>query len=243
MLRDGTGAADPRLGRCVAFDVRSRNFPAQALIGAGTPLRSRRWRIDRTELPLDQGQVSSCVGNAVTNELRYSPRPVHGLNERFAVERIYWEAQKIDDWPGGEYPGADPQYGGTSVLAGVKAAAAQGWYTEYRWCFGERDLALSVGYLGPVVLGLPWHEAMMSVDRDGYLIAEGAVIGGHAVLCIGYSLRSNCYTIANSWGPWGYKQSGTARISAPTMARLLDQDGEGVVITGRAGPRRVEPMP
>jgi hypothetical protein len=232
------------MGRLVEFDVRSRQFPVRAALRPGVEFpTSRRWYLPRTEPVLDQGETSSCVGMGVTNELRYTPTPVRHLDERFAIERIYWEAQKIDRWPGGDYPGAQPQRDdGTSVLAGVKAAAAQGWYLEYRWAFGEADLALAVSHVGPAVLGLPWFEGMLRGDDDHYLHPTGAVVGGHCVLAIGINIQRNAYMIANSWSAdWTGSDHGRAWITRSDMGRLLADQGEACIPVRRGRPVKASP--
>ena len=237
MLRDGSTPSDPRLGRCVQFDDRSRDWPVRAVMGPSADPRTRMWYLPSDAWVFDQGQQGSCVGMGVTNELRYTPRVVNGVNERFAVEQIYWAAQRIDPWDGGSYPGAAPTYEGTSVLAGVKAAADLGYYREYRWAFSEEDLALTVSHIGPAVLGLPWHEGMFHPDGGWYLRPVGAVAGGHCVLACGLNLAGGFYTVMNSWGSsWGNR--GRARILRTDMARLLANQGEAVVITKRAKPNR-----
>lgn len=230
----------PGLGRRVQFDERSRAFPIRALLADDRLPVTRRWWIPSRVPVLDQGSEGACVGFGVTNELRCTPVAAIGLDARFAREQIYWPAQQIDPWPGGAYPGAAPHYEGTSVLAGVQVAARAGWYREYRWAFGEDDLARAVSHVGPAILGLPWYETMFDPDRDGYLNPGGAVAGGHCVLAIGINTRRDqgrgAYVIYNSWGPdWGDR--GRAWITRADMARLLAQDGEACIPTVRARPK------
>lgn len=235
-LRDGSTAADPRLGRLVEFDPRSRDHPVRALIEAAKPV-TRLWDIPAGEPVLDQGQEGACVGYGVTNELRFHPEPVPGLDATFARERIYWPAQRNDKFSGGAYPGANPYNEGTSVIAGIKEAVKLGFYGEYRWAFGETDLALAVSHVGPAVIGVDWYKGMSRPDIHGYLNVTGALRGGHCVLVIGINTRYSYYTIYNSWGPgWGGRAGmapGTARLRRSAMARLLRQDGEACLITQR----------
>lgn len=235
LLRDGTPLLDPRLDRLVEFDHRSREYPARACLAAGSTPVTKLWTLPTGAPVLDQGREGACVGFGVTNELRFEPVAVPGLDATFAREKIYWPAQRIDQWPGGAYPGASPQYEGTSVLAGMKAAKALGFYGEYRWAFGEADLALAVSHIGPVVIGVNWYTGMFRPDSRGYLNATGRVEGGHCVLVVGLNSRYAYYTIYNSWGAsWG--NQGTARIRRSTMDRLLREDGDAAVITQRFQP-------
>ncbi len=238
-LRDGNTVEDPRLDRLVEFDDLSRSFPVRDRFTAGSPTTTL-WSIPAGEPVLDQGAEGACVGFGVTNELRFNPVPVPHLDAAFARERIYWPAQRIDQWPGGAYPGASPFYEGTSVLAGIKTAAVAGFYGEYRWAFGENELALAVSQVGPAVIGVNWYTGMFRPDYRGYLNATGQVAGGHCLLVIGVNVRYAYYTVYNSWGPgWGGRAgmaAGTARVRRATMDRLLREDGEACLITQRLTP-------
>lgn len=235
-LRNQSTVDDPRLDRLPEFDPRSRDYPITAVLGPEQqkPI-TRLWTIPSGSPVLDQGSEGACVGFGVTNELRFSPMPIRGLDATFARQSIYWRAQENDQWPGGSYPGANPTYEGTSVLAGIKTAATLGYYAEYRWAFGEDDLALAVSHQGPAVIGVNWYGGMFKPDSGGYLRPTGNVAGGHCVLVIGITASRGDYTIYNSWGAdWG--RNGRARITRDDMARLLDEDGDACVITSRLNP-------
>ncbi len=233
-LRDGTDVDDIRLDRLEEFDEASLDYPVCAVITVEQPTTTL-WTIPAGEPVLDQGKDGACVGFGVTNELRFNPTPVAGLDATFAKQNIYWAAQRIDPWPGGSYPGARPAYEGTSVLAGIKTAAKLGFYGEYRWAFGEAELALAVSQVGPAVIGVPWYTGMFRPTRAGYLNLTGQPEGGHCVLVVGIDVDGGYYTIYNSWGPsWG--RGGTAKIRRRDMATLLKQRGEACLITQRTLP-------
>ncbi len=238
MLRDNTTVEDPRLDRIVQFDEASRAYPICAALGASQqqPV-TKQWTIPQTEPVLNQGREGACVGFGVTNELRFRPHPIKGLNETFARQRIYWPAQNIDPWPGGSYPGAAPVYEGTSVLAGVQTAASLGYYSEYRWAFSEPELALGISHQGPAIIGVPWYSGMMQIkDKTNPIITPtGTVQGGHCVLVMGINVNESFYQIYNSWGP-GWGQRGRAYLSRAHMAKLLSERGDACVITGRLTP-------
>lgn len=217
-------SADPRLGRLVQFDERSRAFPVRALIEATRP-RSFTWRPG--PVVLDQGREGACVGFSIAHELAARPSVIEGVTSATALA-LYRRAQRIDEWPG-------EAYDGTSVLAGMKAAVEAGFFEGYRWAFGEADLALAVGYKGPAVLGIPWYEGMFDPDDDGYLRPTGAVAGGHAILCHGIDVKRDRYKVHNSWGAgWGI--GGDAFISREDMRVLLAQQGEAAIPVGRRRP-------
>ena len=231
-LKDGTETSDPRLNRLVQFDEKSRQYPVMATLGGLKP-RSYTWAGGPV---LDQGPDGACVGFAMTHELAARPAVVKGRGPSFAKEKVYWEAQKIDAWPGGSYPGASPRYEGTSVLAGIKMMQKMGYIKEYRWAFGLDDLVMAVGYKGPAVLGIPWYEGMYTPGHCGYIHIGGKMVGGHAILCRGVSVKNRTFLLQNSWGPnWG--KNGTALISWEDMDRLLHERGEAVIPTIRTKKR------
>jgi len=223
-LKNGTVVRDPRLGRIVQFDERSRNYPIRATL---TPQqmaepRSYTWAVGNC---LNQGNGSSCVGHAWAHELLARPVCFKKADHPYALQ-IYNQAKKVDEWPGVNYEG-------TSVLAGAKVVTALGHITEYRWAFGLDDLKLAVGYKGPVVLGLNWYDGMMDPDTDGYIHPTGASDGGHAIMCNGVDIKRKFFKLWNSWGPsWG-PLGGACRLSFDDMNRLLHENGESCIPMGR----------
>jgi hypothetical protein len=226
-LKDGSASHDKRLGRCVQFDERSRAFPVRAVVPK-TP-RSYTWRCQRV---LDQGDEGSCVGHGIAHELIARPVEALSVTQYYARDILYFGAQKIDEWPGGAYPGAKPFYEGTSVLAGCKVAKSLGWMDSYLWSFGLNDLILGVGYNGPAVLGINWYDGMLDIDSKGFIHATGEVAGGHCILCNCVNIPGKYFKLHNSWGPsWGI--SGECKVSFSDMTKLLKEDGEAAFFVGR----------
>jgi hypothetical protein len=230
MLKNGSQVDDGRLDRLVQFDNRSRGYPIRATLSSWVAPRSFTWRCDTY---LDQGNEGACVGFSMTHELIARPVCVQGVDGQFAREKVYWEAQKADEWAGGAYPGADPFYEGTSVLAGVKMLRKLGYIDEYRWAFGLEDLIMAVGYKGPAILGINWYEGMFDILPCGHVHVTGQPAGGHAILCKGVSVTKRTFTLHNSWGE-GWGSGGDALISWEEMDQLLHEDGEAVVPTVRS---------
>lgn len=205
----------PVFDRLIEFDERSREYPIRSLV-VDKPRRSYTWSVG---VSLDQGNEGACVGFGWAHEL--NARPVVRPMTNEIARSLYHEAQLLDQWPG-------ENYSGTSVLAGAKAVMAHGWLTEYRWAFGEDDLALAVGYKGPAVLGVNWYSGMdeLSIDRSGrrWASVSGDVRGGHCFITHGYSVPLNAYKCWNSWGA-----PSEFYISAPDMATLLADSGEACV--------------
>lgn len=229
-LRGGFSARDVRLDRLPVHDPRSRKFLVRrAPVAAGKAPRSYTWRCDSW---LDQGAEGACVGFGVAHELAARPAVVPGLTNQFARERLYWEAQKIDEWDGGAYPGARPRYEGTSVTAGVKVAHRLGAMESYHWAYTVDDLVLGLGYAGPAVLGLDWWTGMFDPDSKGLIHVDGQVEGGHCILAIGVSIPTQTVLLHNSWGK-GWGVNGRARISFADLRRLFSAGGEACFFVGR----------
>ncbi|QBQ74839.1 hypothetical protein [Caudovirales GX15bay] len=207
--------ADPRLDRLVEFDEQSRNFPIRTLLEAKQP-RGYTWSCKTV---LDQRNEGACVGFSVAHEI--AARPKVSIANAALAHRIYVRARELDEWPGEDYEG-------TSVLGGMKAALEAGYFGEYRWAFGLDDLVLALGYKGPAVLGVVWRRGMMEPDSAGYLHNHGDILGGHAILARGVSVKKQYVLLHNSWGPdWG--NNGTAKVSFDDLEALLDDDGEACI--------------
>ena len=176
--------------------------------------------------------VHNCVGFGVTHELAARPAEVSTVSATFAKKVIYWEAQKIDEWPGGAYPGASPIYEGTSVLSGVKVAQRLGYMKSYRWAFSFDDFVLGLGHAGPAVIGVSWWTGMMDTDAAGFIHPTGQVEGGHCILAKGVNIAQKTVTLHNSWGArWG--QNGDCKVTFDDMRRLLADDGEACFFVDR----------
>lgn len=232
------------LGRIPQYDPKNELYPMRLLWtrrGAEPPaIRSNMWRIEER---LDQGNEGSCVGHGFTNELLAEPERVTTDNgvpvDHEYARNVYFDAQRLDPWPGGAYPGAEPQYEGTSTLAGAKVMVKRGHYTGYLWAQSEEDIARAVSNDGPVVLGIDWTEDMFNPDQDGFVHPTGAVAGGHCFILIGIDVDGDFYWALNSWGfSWGI--GGLFKIRrADVNSLVFGRDGDALI------PVRfhVEPVP
>lgn len=188
----------------------------------------------KSSLPLDQGGEGECVGFGWAAELQVPPIeiPVHNQFAR----NLYAGARQIDRAEGRFY-----QESGATVLAGAKLAKKMGWISEYEWCFGMEDLKDTICARGPVVLGIPWYAGMYSTDVEGLIWANGELVGGHCILCVGYDPNhpkfGEGFWLLNSWGKtWGLNGLGFLRDN--DMRRLLvHEQGEACVA------RDIAPIP
>jgi len=220
-LRNNTTTEDARLDRIEEFDERSRNYSIGD-IRKTRKLRSYTWRCNEW---FDQGREGACVGFSLGHELAARPAEVRGLDYEYLVKDIYWEAQKNDYWDGGSYPGASPQYAGTSVIAGVKRVKQLGYIEEYRWAFNIDDVLYGVGHNGPAVIGVGWHRDMLTPDKDGFIKPTGGVVGGHAILITAVNVKKGYVTLRNSWGR-GWGKDGNCYVTFADLEYLLNRNGE-----------------
>jgi hypothetical protein len=70
----------------------------------------------------DQGVEGRCVEFAGLRMMSLLNRRRYDITSRWH----YWECQRTDEWEGGSYPDADPQYEGTSVRAMMEVLRAHG---------------------------------------------------------------------------------------------------------------------
>lgn len=256
LLKDGGVATDPRLGRLVQFDERSRDYPVRDLLP--TPeLKGRRWYSPRGHI-LDQGvdlgvkgwNASGCTGFSRTYDLAGSPNPVKAIvngnkvapDNEFAFA-LYKLAQQYDEWPGEDYEGS-------SVLGALKATKALGFIGEYRWAFGIDDVCSALSTLGPVVVGSNWLDSMFDPSSSGLVNVDmnSDVAGGHAfefdqVMVSKQSINSHLFSGEavghsgdvllsgnQSWGQdWG--KNGRYFFWASDLEKLLNDSGEAAVTT------------
>lgn len=220
-----TNPTDRRLDRLPEFDARNFQHPITALLPleAKYKPRSYTWRCKSW---LDQGQEGACVGFAFTHELAARPAEVIGLENDHA-RKVYKTAQTLDIWPGENYEG-------TSVLAGAKAIMQlyPKAYQGYKWAFNMNEVIQTLGYFGPIVLGINWYTGMFSPDADGYIKVKGSIAGGHAILANAINVRKERIHLRNSWGKdWG--KNGGCYISFSDLERLLSENGDACVPVGR----------
>jgi hypothetical protein len=211
-----------RLGRHVAHDDRSWGFQA----AKATKLKTVKHAT--TGLPLNQGDLGSCTGNAMTGLLMTAPfdEPSRVLTETDAVE-LYERATQIDHAPG-QYP---PDDTGSSGLYVAKAAREKGWIKSYHWAFGLQH-ALAAVVVAPVIIGIEWWSSFDEPDEHGVItITDDATVrGGHEVLVYGIDVDAEQVFIMNSWGA-GWGVGGACVLGWRDFGRLLADGGDVVTVT------------
>jgi C1A family cysteine protease len=181
----------------------------------------------------DQGQLGSCTANAIAGAIHFDQRKA-GLKQ-FTPSRlfIYYNERAMEGTINSD-SGAQIRDGIKSV-ATLGAPPEPDWpyniatftqkppdkaYTDARQHLVVlyqrliQDLNTFKGCLAsgfPFVFGFTCYESFESktVAKSGILpMPESGekVVGGHAVLCVGYDDKSRTFLIRNSWGKdWGLK--------------------------------------
>jgi hypothetical protein len=247
-LKGGYRTTDPRLDRVPFLDPASRSYPVRELLGQHPRTLAQKRRHIVPGATLDQGQQGACSGFSITHGQESTPFRVKGLSSSTARE-WYFDNQRNDDWPGGEYPGASPTYSGSSVIASMKTLQQLKLITSYRWIGAGSgtlmdDLRDTLKYVGPVHFGTNWYNSMFDAQPSGLLVVDksSGVAGGHAY-CVhdwvlkklsGTPKRREYVVVQNSWGTgWGGKykgQGGFAYVPVEDAESLLTEEGgEGAV--------------
>lgn len=194
------------------------------------PLRENVDLREWASLVEDQGQIGSCLGNAISNayELllkKEYPDQFVELSRLF----IYYNAR--------EYEGTALEDVGASVRDGIKAVSRYGICTEELWpyditkfddkpteeCYIDAkqrliknyqkldrvyDMIDALNHNKPVVVGMEIFNGFMTLskyDSTVYMpVYQTASVGGHAVCLVGYNLSANLFLAKNSFGiEWG----------------------------------------
>lgn len=158
----------------------------------------------------NQGTEGRCVEFACLRALTLLNRRRYDITSRFH----YWQAQQMDEWEGGSYPGATPHYEGTSVRAGLEVLRAQG------------------------AIPALWHGAQVDPVMAPVLVRSQEGIAAYRWALDWADVRRALRTpdslpgvpLLNSWGT-GYPQ--VTLLADAAGERLLHEDGEFAVVTDR----------
>lgn len=209
-----------RLGRTSRPDARDQKYLIKNHFRfTATQLTQRYWADDVWWG--DQGDSPHCVGYAWAHWFEDGPVLHMGKSPKIKPQKIYENAQRLDEWIGEGYEG-------TSVRGGVKYLKSLNAVKSYYWAF---DLNTIVQYLltkGPMVVGTDWTAGMFEPDKNGLISASGETVGGHAYVLNGIDMATKRIRIKNSWGrSWG--KGGHAFIRFSDMATLISRQGEACV--------------
>lgn len=226
------------LGRHVEHDPRSLRYAHGVLPTSAIKPASWTRRIPI----LDQGDLGSCTGNALTGVLgtdsagrtataqvtvTADPKGVFtagacALDESFALKA--YELNTRLDSIRGQYP---PDDTGSSGIACGKTGQQLGLLAGYTHAF-SLDALKSALQTGAVMIGIVWLNSMFDPQADGTITVDkgSGVAGGHELVVSGWDGAR--FRLDNSWGAgWGDKGSGY--VAEADMRWLLSQDGDVTV--------------
>lgn len=219
---------DPRLGRQVVHDPRSRNF---AFPARETPRRDITLRVYNPR-PNPSQELGCCTGVDAVVKCNTAGNRIAGnvLGMSNAV-KVYSRATQLDPWQG-SYP---PDDSGSSGLAACQASVEQGLITEYSWIFSGTDGIYAALIQGrPVGVGTWWHARMFEIDHmSGLIDCSGERVGGHQWTVVGYRKRLDAFIGLCWWGDWGMDKQGRFLIRRASLQDLLSDDGDAHVTTRR----------
>lgn len=216
-----------RLGRHVEHDPQSREYQAERAEQIVSVTHKT------AGLPLNQGKIGSCTGNALAGALNTQPNHKTGkiYREADAVQLYEWETTA----EGQPYPPNDP--GGTGLMV-CKVAKQHGWISSYTHAFGIAH-ALEAMVVRPVITGVSWYDSFDTPSKDGIvsIAAEATIRGGHEfvgtelVVPAGATvddLDDITVWFENSWGKQ-YALAGRFGMTAATWNTLLKNSGDVTV--------------
>jgi hypothetical protein len=212
-----------RLGRHIVHDPLSWNFPA--------PKASKIVSVDHggEGLPLDQADVGCCTGDATAAALNCMPyfsllgKVVR--DQKFALG-LYHDETALHP-KDGVYPPEDP--GGCGLWV-AKVLKNRGLIKSYSHAFGLEHALLAL-VKRPCIFGVNWYSSFDHPDKTGLVSIkpDAKVDGGHEICACRIDAPSKLVWFWQSWGVWGYKNSGRFCMTFDTLDRLLKEEGDCTV--------------
>jgi len=192
----------------------------------------RSFQIPDSELPQvgDQLTTGSCVGWAAAWGLRHwLCKKETGQEENFSVRFVWMAAKEIDPFPLNIiFP-----LSGTRIRDAMKIMQQHGVPEESLYPFsvelpppGKRieiiqnamkyriglyyslsnvdEMRWNLANVGPFVIGVPVHENFSELVDNVIPEPSGRLVGGHALLVVGYDDDTSTFRVMNSWSlEWG----------------------------------------
>ena len=198
--------------------------------------------------PYDQGQLGSCTANAIAGAIEFDQKKANlteftpsrlfiYFNERTMENTVNSDsgAQIRDGIKSVAKLGAPPEKDWPYNIAAFSQKPPDKAFTDakqhlvvlYQRLIQELNTmkgCLASGF--PFVFGFTCYESFegAEVAKTGILPMPASgekVVGGHAVLCVGYDDKSQQFTVRNSWGTeWGLKGYFKMPYAYLTNARL-----------------------
>lgn len=223
---------DPRLKRHIVHDSRSALY---TLDTAGLPIVDVEWTM---HIPtLNQLQTGKCTAEAACEALASDPfwatltPGVQSQLDDHWTDSFYNDEENLDG--DGPFP---PNDNGSSGLTSAKVAKQRGLISGYEHTFTAND-ALAGLSLRPFSWGTLWKTGMDDVDETtGQVKYSGTTRGGHEICGYKVDAKNERLWFHQSWGAWGYQQSGKAWISFADFEKSLADQGDVTFFTPLSQP-------
>jgi hypothetical protein len=184
-----------RLGRHVVHDPRSKDFAAEETSKALVSVRHLS-----LGLPLNQGQIGSCTGNAAAGDLNTAPFYVRGKRYTERDAKAFYHDETEQHSENGVYPPADPGGSGLWVAQVLKGF---GLIAAYKHAFSFKAVCTAL-QTQPVIWGTNWLTGMDTPDAEGLIRFTGTSRGGHELMLDAIDVDARTVDGFNSWGKsWG----------------------------------------
>lgn len=235
------GPADPRLGRHVNHDERSKRYAFRA----PDRVTLRTVHHERHVPVFDQGTLGRCVptsglGCLATGHLFQAYQslvsPPYPLSDGGAVS-AYRDVTRMDPYDG-EW---EPNDTGSDGLSMAKLLVSKGAIAGYQHTFSLSDM-LAALMKSPLITGTVWRRDMYQPDRNGIVHPTGAVQGGHEYVIDSFDAQTNLVGFTNSWGTsWGWQ--GRFFMRAEDFGTLLEQNGDVTMFVPVSDPAPIPDVP
>jgi len=199
----------------------------------------------------DQGQLGSCTANAISGAIQFDQKK-QKIKVVMPSRLFIYYNERVMEGNANSDSGAQIRDGIKSIAAQGACPEAEWPYDINQFankpsaqCYTDAKKLTAVGYqrldstnlnqlkgcIGsgyPFVFGFTVYDAFESaqVARTGKLNLPGPaekVVGGHAVLAVGYDDTAQRFTVRNSWGrDWGIKGYFTIPYAYLTNTNLAD---------------------
>ena len=230
ILRDGSKTLDPLCGLIFSGETEAvKSLYSLPPADGGIDLRKRPLINKRRIRPIGDPPIiqviSSCVGKGITNMLEHE-KGIRSLGSEWA-DNFYFEVQKRDQFPGGEYPGADPVAGGTSIYDALVYAKEIGLITDFVRARTMDEVLSGICYHSSgAIFGLDWTEGMMRPDRNGISRPTGRSVGGHCTYGRDFYLNKDIVRGPNTWPDWNPWLAGGWAMTVKDLDHSLRRGGE-----------------
>jgi hypothetical protein len=239
-------------GRHINHDPASRRYPYRRGAALSVPdVRHPRY------IPVfDQGDLGDCTANAALGilgtgrywgalcEITGSRNPTgagpYPFTQAGAVS-LYADITANDPFDG-QYPPTDT---GSDGLSAAKALQRAGIIPGYQHTFSLAD-ALAALDEYPLLVGTNWSESMFDPDPSGLVHYDPREVAGGHEWIVDEALPTTPPLVGGttSWGQ-GFGLGGRFYLTVADFGRLLDDDGDVIVLTPPTGvaPRPEPPAP